>query len=59
MDDDLDELRYHWGTAYSFSVANGKFLAQRRDTNEVLTSDSAEEMFNLLRTDYTQRPVPR
>jgi hypothetical protein len=56
---ELADLREHWGTAYRISVDNGKWRATRRDTDETLTAESADELLRLIRQDYCQRPVPR
>ena len=57
--DELADLRHHWGTAYRISVDRGQWIAARRDTGEALTAGSAGELAELIRTDYTARPVPR
>ena len=59
-DDDLAELRHHWGSAYRIShPAPDVWLAQRRDTRETLRADSPGELLDLIRADYASRPVPR
>jgi hypothetical protein len=56
----LAELRWHWGSAYIINRTGlGRWTAERRDTREVLRSDSAAGLLELIRTDYAERPVPR
>jgi hypothetical protein len=57
---DLGELRWHWSSAYVITrTAPGVWLAQRRDTREVLRSDTAAGLREAIGEDYRQRPVPR
>jgi hypothetical protein len=37
----------------------GRWIAQRRDTPETLRAESAVELLEKIRADYTRRPVPR
>jgi hypothetical protein len=56
---DLEELRYHWSSAYMISWAGGHFVAQRRDTYATVSADSAGQLFLRIREDYFAHPVPR
>lgn len=56
----LESLTYHWGDAYSISHPSpGRWVAQRRDTRETLTADSAEDLYKAIEADYGRHPVPR
>jgi hypothetical protein len=57
---DLDELRLHWDTAYSITHPEpGVWLAQRRDNRATLRAATAEGLFDAIRADYREHPVPR
>jgi hypothetical protein len=59
-DGDLAELRHHWGSAYIINCTGlGRWTAERRDNREVLRSDSAAGLLELIRADYAERPVSR
>jgi hypothetical protein len=59
-DDDLPDLRYHWGSAYLISHPKlGLWIAQRRDTRETLRAESASELLEKIRADYARHPVSR
>jgi hypothetical protein len=56
----LAELRWHYGEAYIINCTGlGRWTAERRDTREVLRSDSAAGLVELIRSDYAARPVAR
>jgi hypothetical protein len=55
----LSDLRWHWGEAYEFSWADGRYLAARRDTGEALACQTGEGLFALVMTDHERSPVPR
>jgi len=56
----LDELEFHWGSAYDFAVTGGMWTARRRDGKGVpLTDPLPEGLLRQIRTDYTVMPVPR
>ena len=55
---DLKDLRWHWGRAYEISW-DGQFRASRRDDLTELAASSAQDLRQLLRDDYTARPVRR
>lgn len=56
---DLGYLRYHWGDAYAIHRADGAWIAERRDTRETLRAEDPEDLLNLIRADYSARPVSR
>jgi hypothetical protein len=59
-DDELAALRWHWGSAYVVERSRrSRWTAQRRDTREVLRASSADELLDLIRDDYADRPVSR
>ena len=56
----LDSLRWHYGEAYKISYFEpDTWLAQRRDNNETLRSDSPVGLLDLIREDYRAHPVSR
>jgi len=56
----LDALRWHWNSAYKISYFEpDTWLAQRRDNNETLRSDSPVGLLDLIREDYHHHPVSR
>jgi hypothetical protein len=56
----LDDLKWHWGSAYVISYPRpGVWLAQRRDDNEMLRADTPGELHDRIVADYSARPVPR
>jgi hypothetical protein len=59
-DSDLDELRHHWGEAYSIMRGRDGWQAKRRDgRGGWIIRESAEELLEAIRADYAKRPVPR
>ena len=59
-DADLDELRWHWDTAYLihfFETADKG--AQRRDSHATMSADSADSLLGKIRADYARQPVGR
>lgn len=59
-DEPLAALRFHWGEAYIIArPAPDTWIAQRRDTREVLRDSTPLGLRNKIITDYTARPVPR
>jgi hypothetical protein len=59
-DDALNELKFHWGSAYQLAVVGGVCTAQRRDGHgSTLTSPVPEGLRLLIVADYTAMPVPR
>jgi len=58
--DELDELRFHWGTAYDIDAADGVCTARRRDgTGGPLADSSPEGLRQKIQADYAADPVPR
>ena len=58
--DELEELRFHWGSAYDIGAAGGVFTATRRDGRGGRLADpSPEGLFRQIRADYAAMPVPR
>jgi hypothetical protein len=56
----LESLAWHWGEAYAVSRPEPDvWLAQRRDTREMLRAGSAEELRDVILADYVARPVSR
>jgi hypothetical protein len=56
---EIADLAEHWGEAYVIWYAVGQFWARRRDTGAVVKADSADELREQIREDYSARPVPR
>ena len=58
--DALDELEFHWGSAYHLAVTGGVCAAWRRDgKGGTLTSPVPEGLRLLIVADYAAVPVPR
>jgi len=56
----LEELEFHWGSAYDISVTNGAWAARRRDgRGSTLASPLPEGLWLRIRADYAAMPVPR
>jgi hypothetical protein len=56
----LDELQWHWGSAYIIaSPEPGRWIAQRRDDGQALVADTPDRLRGLIAADYAARPVPR
>lgn len=56
----LGDLRWHWGSAYTFSHPGPDlWIAVRRDDHSVLRAGTPGELLRLIRADYQARPVPR
>jgi hypothetical protein len=58
-DDDLADIRWHWGDAYEITWEHGMFRAVRRDDGSAGIALTAELLRAEIRTDYGARPVPR
>src|SRR5689334_10127288 len=55
---DLDDLRHHWGEAYLIHRLGDRWVAQRRDkSRRAVSADSAAGLLELIRDDYADRPV--
>jgi hypothetical protein len=55
----LQELRWHWGSAYVIAGDIGSYTATRRDTGAVLRADTPNELYDVIRQDYMRKHVPR
>ena len=59
-DDALNELKFHWGSAYHLAVVGGVCTARRKDGHGgTLASPVPEGLRLLIVADYTTVPVPR
>jgi hypothetical protein len=56
---DLDELRWHWSSAYLIHHLGDRWVAQRRDSRATISAGTAGELQDLIARDYAARPVPR
>jgi hypothetical protein len=57
---ELDQLRFHWGSAYDVGAAGGVYTARRRDGKGVPLTDALPEGLRLqIVADYERMPVPR
>jgi hypothetical protein len=59
LERDFAELRWHWGSAYTFTWADGRYVAQRRDTYATVSAKDVDGLFAQVRADYFANPVPR
>ena len=58
--DALDELRFHWGSAYDISADREVYTARRRDGKGAPLADPLPEGLRLrIQADYAAMPVPR
>jgi len=56
----LDELEFHWGSAYDIAVTGGMWTARRRDGRGDVLADPLPEGLRLrILADYAAMPVPR
>ena len=56
----LDELRFHWGSAYDIAMADGMWTARRKDSRGGTLTDPLPEGLRLrIQADYAAMPVPR
>ena len=56
----LDELEFHWGSAYHIAVADGMYTARRLDGKGAPLADPLPAGLRLrIQADYTAMPVPR
>jgi hypothetical protein len=56
---ELDELRFHWGSAYDIDVTGGTWTARRRDGRGTLADPLPEGLRLRILADYAAMPVPR
>ncbi len=58
--DALDDLRFHWGSAYDIDLDDGKCTAWRKDGKGAPLADPLPEGLRLrILADYAAMPVPR
>jgi hypothetical protein len=59
-DGPLEEIRFHWGSAYDVGFEAGRWTAQRRDGKGGTLTDPLPEGLHLqIQADYAAMPVPR
>lgn len=59
-EEDLAQLRHHWGDAYHIERGPSGWRAKRRDgRGDWMIRRSADSLFRAIGEDYTARPVPR
>jgi len=58
-DRELEDMRWHWDQAYQIGRQDGRFRAHRLDGRGSLEAGTAQELRDLIRADYAERPVPR
>jgi len=57
---ELEDLRFHWGDAYSIMHNRDGFQARRKDgRGDWIMRETAEDLLIAIRRDYERRPVPR
>jgi len=57
---ELDELRFHWGSAYDIGSEGGAYTARRRDGKGAILADALPEGLRLqIVADYKRMAVPR
>ena len=58
--DALDDLRFHWGSAYDIDLDDGMWTAWRKDGRGGELADPLPEGLRLrIQADYAALPVPR
>jgi hypothetical protein len=58
--DTLEELEFHWGSAYHLAIIDGVCTAWRKDGRGGKLADPLPEGLRLLiQADYAAMPVPR
>jgi len=56
----LEELEFHWGSAYDIAFTGSTWTARRRDGRGDVLADPLPEGLRLrIQADYTAMPVPR
>jgi hypothetical protein len=56
----LDELEFHWGSAYQIAVVDGMYTARRMDGKGIPLTDPLPAGLRLrIQADYVAMPVPR
>jgi hypothetical protein len=57
--EELQDLRFHWGGAYLIHQIGPHWIAQRRDTHSSFSADGPDALLARIRHDYAAAPVPR
>ena len=56
----LEELEFHWGSAYDIALVDGMWTARRRDGRGGTLADLLPKGLRLrIQADYAAMPVPR
>ena len=56
----LEEIRFHWGSAYDIKFGGGAWTARRRDGKGGTLADPLPEgLRRRIQADYVAMPVPR
>ena len=58
-DRELEDLRWDWDEAYQIGWQDGRFRAGRLDGRGSVEAGTPQELRDLIRADYAERPVPR
>jgi hypothetical protein len=56
---ELDDPRWHWGSAYLVRRFAGRWVARRRDSHATISAAGPDQLLGLIRADYAAHPVPR
>ena len=58
--EELDDLRFHWGSAYNIQHLGDTYVAQRRDKSRATVSAKTPDgLLERIREDYAARPIRR
>jgi len=56
----LEDLEFHWGSAYDIAIAGGRWTARRKDgRGGTLADPHPEGLRQRIQADYAAMPVPR
>lgn len=59
-EEDLAQLRHHWGDAYSIEHGPSGWRAKRRDgRGDWIITRTSDDLFRAISDDYLRCPVPR
>jgi len=58
-EEQLDDLRWHYGEAYLIDCLSGRWIAQRRDSHATMSADGPDGLLERIREDYRRHPVSR
>jgi hypothetical protein len=58
-EEDLQQIRFHWGRSYEVGWQDGSFWFRRRDNGTTLQCLTAMALWAEIRLDYSARPVDR